>query len=109
MNRAAMRHLQKPIFQFGQEAMRKLSRNLDLTHSMRVLSHGPFRFYAQPLVWNIATCAQRPAKVDEATCDGSSAHVDWVRADILADVSHRPIRPVRMLSTEIVVTPVAMI
>jgi hypothetical protein len=86
-----------------------MNRDVYLTHSMRVLSHGPLRFYAQPLVWNIVSCAESPDKIADAACNGSNEKLDGARAGILAAVSHRLIRHDPMLSTENVVTRAAMI
>src|SRR5689334_22675265 len=109
MNRAAMRHLQKPIFQFRRETMRKMNRDVYLTRSMRVLGHGPFRLYAQPLLRNVVSYAELPDKIADAACKGSDKELDRARSGILAAVSHRLIRHDPMLSTENVVTRAAMI
>jgi len=106
---AAMRHLQKPIFQFSRETMRKMNRDVYLTHSMRVLGHGPFRLYAQPLLRNVVSCAELPDKIADAACNGSDKEFDWAGAGILPAVSNRLIRQDPMLSTENVVTRAAMI
>jgi hypothetical protein len=76
---------------------------------MRVLCHGPFRFYTQPLWRNVVSRAEFPDKIADTARKRPDKKFDRAEAGILAAISSRLIGHDPMLSAENVETRTAMI
>jgi len=109
VHRAAMRHSQKPLFQFRRESMRKMNGNVYMAHSMRILCHGPFRLDTQPLLRNVVSRAEFPDEISDTARNRPHKEFHRAEAGILAAISNRLIGHDPVLAAANVETRAAMI
>src|SRR6478609_2131330 len=109
MHRAAMRHLQQPLFLLCGHSMGKMDADVDATDAVRTFGHAPFRVDAQAVLRNTVPPAELPDEVCDTTGDGSDKEFNRTHSGVLPSVLHRLVGDDSMPAAHNIVTRSAMI
>jgi hypothetical protein len=77
---------------------------VDLSHAMRLFSHGPLGLDPQPFLRDVMPRTESPHKIAHTACDGPDEELHRTKSGVLAAVLDRLIGDNPVLATDNVVT-----